>query len=971
MSAAAARLSAGRRPSARPHRDTRMARLDEYVVGQASEATYLNATGRGVVHLDGLDRLPRVETVILRQNAIASLSGLGACCELWTVDLASNRISDLSGLEKFSALGHLDLSGNGVTWEELFKIKHIHLLSLTLTGNPVERDDKYRHHVIDILPKLWSLDGVLITGAERARVRTYFASVATNPKLRRRHPRISYTPTSMRNVALTGVHGTKTAELSRAFPLTLAHTTELDARRLMHLCTELENKLFVATSYRRDARHPKKLICTPPAHAVTLRPVLKLRADRRNMLYFLMVCSMVYAIPADLLCGTLKLTGIGDDVEGLFFLPLQLRANFAALLGASADLSIGKPHEESLYPQLRRCLKHFTSRVLRASSASPRRQASGRPSAARSGRFSLEGGMSASSRGRIMPRALSAPAAPARPPVSEERFGNLLAVELGQLLCLVPEFPACIGRDGDGGLIKILEECTEDVHIYAKLMALIAVSSSDHVGAGPAASPTSSAEELAASGGLAKVAPFLMERIHKDAVAAGELLGMTVGLPSRRGTSGGRSRMSITRGGSASPGGLADRQARGSSASYRRSSDYFRIGETVYTPSGQTARIIAMPTATMVHLHFNPFTAPFKAQSSGPSFEQVHRSWLSRDSRGRVRLTYAQKASETSPRADSARYRPPPSQFDEAQQLQPHNDDATIHQSSRVPAAAAAAAASSDQWDFDLASGAEVVMAEAPAPASPGDEGDDGDLSDEILYVQGESPSPTSSPESRQSTDGYDGSPVSPRVESTSPTHLEDSFVAGLSRPTSARMSRPGSAKSVSTIADGDFTSFSGVSVQVTRSPVAKEPSSIQSERRRSSLVPSVVSLSDADIPGTRRSSAARRERTSPAAGASSPPGGADRSSPVAASPSEPGPASPSPPTSPDPAFSTSPRKPDKLLFRGTWDAKKAAARRPPSAGSPFRRPRSSRGRPETHRVFDPAEARMRPGITIHGAGLK
>jgi hypothetical protein len=51
-------------------------------------------------------------------------------------------VSDLSGLERFSALGELDLMSNAVTWQEVFKLKHIQLLSLTLTGNPIEREDR-------------------------------------------------------------------------------------------------------------------------------------------------------------------------------------------------------------------------------------------------------------------------------------------------------------------------------------------------------------------------------------------------------------------------------------------------------------------------------------------------------------------------------------------------------------------------------------------------------------------------------------------------------------------------------------------------------------------------------------------------------------------------------------------------------------------------------------------------------------
>ena len=44
------------------------------------------------------------------------------------------------------------------------------LVSLSLFDNPIEDDPHYREHVIDIMPRLWSLDGQMITTAERRRV---------------------------------------------------------------------------------------------------------------------------------------------------------------------------------------------------------------------------------------------------------------------------------------------------------------------------------------------------------------------------------------------------------------------------------------------------------------------------------------------------------------------------------------------------------------------------------------------------------------------------------------------------------------------------------------------------------------------------------------------------------------------------------------------------------------------------------
>ena len=73
----------------------------------------------------------------------------------------------------------------------LLQLKHIDLVSLTLVGNPISTTAHYRHHVVDILPRLWSLDGVPITCHEREAVRHCFESPDANPKLRRQRPRTS------------------------------------------------------------------------------------------------------------------------------------------------------------------------------------------------------------------------------------------------------------------------------------------------------------------------------------------------------------------------------------------------------------------------------------------------------------------------------------------------------------------------------------------------------------------------------------------------------------------------------------------------------------------------------------------------------------------------------------------------------------------------------------------------------------
>lgn len=86
----------------------------------------------------------------------------------------------------------------------------------------------------------------------------------------------------------------------------------MDRRRLDYLATTLEHELGTLMGYHATP-HDDGLVHLPPSHAVVLRELLQWRADHRNMLYFLLVASLVYAIPGDLLRGALELTHIATS----------------------------------------------------------------------------------------------------------------------------------------------------------------------------------------------------------------------------------------------------------------------------------------------------------------------------------------------------------------------------------------------------------------------------------------------------------------------------------------------------------------------------------------------------------------------------------------------------------------------------------------------------------------------------------
>jgi hypothetical protein len=45
------------------------------------------------------------------------------------------QLKSLDGLSKFVAVGNLNLSNNDLTWHELGKIRHLHILNLSFHGN--------------------------------------------------------------------------------------------------------------------------------------------------------------------------------------------------------------------------------------------------------------------------------------------------------------------------------------------------------------------------------------------------------------------------------------------------------------------------------------------------------------------------------------------------------------------------------------------------------------------------------------------------------------------------------------------------------------------------------------------------------------------------------------------------------------------------------------------------------------------
>ena len=83
-------------------------------VAQMDSLTTLNASGRGIQSLAGLDYATNLNTLNLNNNKISDLSPLSYLTSLTSLNLNNNKISDLSSLASLTNLTHLNLYANSI-----------------------------------------------------------------------------------------------------------------------------------------------------------------------------------------------------------------------------------------------------------------------------------------------------------------------------------------------------------------------------------------------------------------------------------------------------------------------------------------------------------------------------------------------------------------------------------------------------------------------------------------------------------------------------------------------------------------------------------------------------------------------------------------------------------------------------------------------------------------------------------------
>ena len=205
---------------------------------QLDNVRFVNLQNLGLQSINRLQYFcPNVQVLFLYGNAIQEIHAtILQLRHIWILDISQNKLQSLDGLDRFIVLGSLNLSKNNLSWKELRKISHITILGLYLFKNHrLDQDPQYRVHIVDLFPKVWFLDGIIITAEERKHVTLFFGQESlklVNPVRRKSSRNQNFTPTVLKNVLYNGFHGIWTERFMKHFPLNSIQDSILDSRRI-------------------------------------------------------------------------------------------------------------------------------------------------------------------------------------------------------------------------------------------------------------------------------------------------------------------------------------------------------------------------------------------------------------------------------------------------------------------------------------------------------------------------------------------------------------------------------------------------------------------------------------------------------------------------------------------------------------------------------------------------------------------
>ncbi|KAJ8039853.1 Protein tilB-like [Holothuria leucospilota] len=331
------------------------------------ELKYLDLSNHGIATIENIQEGVSVQTLLLRGNNISIIENLALCHQLWHVDISSNDVTNLYTLSRFIALGSLNLSFNNLHWNELMKIRHMHILELFLHGNiRLEKDPNYRIHVIDSIPCVWMLDGRLITAAERIQVEEFFQqSALSSHPVRKKLTREQFIPSSLKKLQVEGTYGERTVHLMMRFPTKGALNIATDKRRLQYLAYNLQEDLKVDYQFRQSKFSPLPM----PDFESVLESRLE-HFDQCNILLLLLVAFLDFSLPFDLLQETVTCAQLDSlcerDVRLLFALPKAYICRLSAILLSAIKIDRDDNKEIGLYEKLYLSLHCIVEELVRA-----------------------------------------------------------------------------------------------------------------------------------------------------------------------------------------------------------------------------------------------------------------------------------------------------------------------------------------------------------------------------------------------------------------------------------------------------------------------------------------------------------------------------------------------------------------------------------------------------------------------------
>ncbi|XP_052071124.1 uncharacterized protein LOC127709512 isoform X6 [Mytilus californianus] len=404
--------------------------------GPLQTVEYLDLSNTGIETIEKLNSCAKLHTLNLRGNALYEVINLESCQQLWNIDLSNNELKSLDGLSKFVALGNLNLSNNDLTWHELGKIRHLHILNLSFHGNrQLEKDTYYRIHIVDCLPHVWMLDGRLITAGERLQVKNFFhESALTEHPIRHKLSKDWFIPTAMKRIDVTGIFGDKATHVMTKFPVNGMYNVETDRRRLKYIAYSLQEDLLIEKKYTQNDYQILRY------HKSFMEDILSSRPrdrERCNMLLMLLVASLEFVMPTHLMKDTLettKLSKVGNVFTmDIFLLSRDVRCYIVSILLGAVKVDKDDKEDGGLYDKLYLCLFYTISELTKLSHAVDKRECAIR----------------------------------SKLNTVYRDYKCLLASEVVQLLCIVPTFFDYITKDI--GVMNLVITATGDKDVTEKI----------------------------------------------------------------------------------------------------------------------------------------------------------------------------------------------------------------------------------------------------------------------------------------------------------------------------------------------------------------------------------------------------------------------------------------------------------------------------------------------------------------------